>query len=148
MHNADSSDVLLSKLEFQQIGLASMHAEQTLGSSEASPQPPAFRLDIATPDSASLDEQEELVARISLAAEVFLPHGQMSAVAYEDFKVEREHLALLTPARMTAFANDYVVPELLPFLREALHSMGGKVFQTEVMMPMFRKGDVSFEKPQ
>ncbi|STC67256.1 Uncharacterised protein [Corynebacterium diphtheriae] len=131
-------------LELIDVGFLCLHAEH--GNSH-NPEPPAFQLDVSIRPEAETPQDEPLMARVALRVDVMLPNGKVSAEPYAEFILDRSYGEALNHAALTAYANDRVVYDLLPFVREALSDLSSRVFKTQLIMPYFDREELQFPLP-
>lgn len=135
---------LSQHLELVDVGFLYLHAE--CGDSH-SPEPPSFQLEVSIRPDAETPEDEQLTARVSVRVDVILPNGKVSAEPYAEFALDRSYGEALNHAALTAYANDRVVYDLLPFAREALSDMSSRVFKAQLIMPYFDRKVIQFPLP-
>ena len=83
--------------------------------------------------------------RIRLRVELDFGNGSVQAevaAAYSTRTVESTQIAL--PA-MEEFVNGVAVMHLLPFLRQAVSDLTGRVFNAAITLPLLQRGQLTFE---
>ncbi|WP_146341313.1 hypothetical protein [Nesterenkonia sp. NBAIMH1] len=83
--------------------------------------------------------------RIRLRMETQSTEGVVEAEVAAIYEMSES--SKLGPDVMLEFANRVGVMALLPYLREALHSMSLKVFGERLLMPMIPAGELRFDGP-
>lgn len=136
--------ILEQNLQLVDVGFMYIHAEQCEVSEQA---PPTFQLEVSIPKPGEIPDGEPMRARVAIRVEVILPAGRLVAEPFAEFTLDRSHLTALNHASLTAFANDRVVYDLLPFAREALSDLSSRVFKVQLIMPHFNRDDLVFPIP-
>lgn len=109
--------------------------------------PPAFRLGVTIAEESPQDDPSILLASAALNVELAVPEGRISVEPVAVYHIPIEHAKALNPVALTAYINETGIFEILPFARQALSDLSGKVFQNQILMPLFREGDVRFDLP-
>lgn len=135
---------LSQNLELIDVGFLYLHAER--GDSN-NPEPPSFQLEVSIRPESETPQDESLMARVAVRVDVTLPNGKITAEPYAEFALDRSYGEALNHAALTAYANDRVVYDLLPFAREALNDLSSRVFKKQLIMPYFDRKELQFPLP-
>lgn len=135
-------------VELADIGFRSIEAKQYGAEIDVPEENPIFQLDVTIPKTKPAGESERPNGFIlALAVEVHTPDGLIRVEPYATYSVRRGERVELSPEAVTEFANGSAIPDLLLLAREALNDMAGRVLRTQIVMPVFRKGDIQFPAP-
>ena len=135
-------------VELADIGFRSIHAKQYGAEIDVPEENPIFQLDVTIPKTKPTGESERPYGfTIALAVEIHMPDGILRVEPYATYSVKSGEHVELSPDTVTEFANESAIPDLLPFAREALSDIAGRVLRTQIVMPIFKKGDIQFPAP-
>lgn len=139
---------LHDSVELSDIGFRSIHAKQYRTLIDVPEENPVFQLDVTIPKTKPSEDSEQPYGfTIALAVEVHTPEGLLVVEPYATYSVRRGEHVELSPETVTEFANRFAIPDLLPFAREALNDVAGRVLRTQIIMPVFKRGDIQFPAP-
>lgn len=135
-------------VELKDIGFRSIHAKQHRTEVDVPEENPVFQLDVTIPKTKPAGESERPYGfTIALAVEIHTPEGILRVEPFAAYVVISGEQVELSPQSVTEFANECAIPDLLPFAREALNDLAGRVLRTQIIMPVFKKGDIHFPEP-
>ncbi|KQO48247.1 hypothetical protein ASG28_13045 [Frigoribacterium sp. Leaf415] len=80
---------------------------------------------------------------IRLNATIAMALGEANVSVAGEYALLDDHV--LTPRSLQLFANEVAVMTVFPYLREAVASITGRVFQQPLHLPMVSRGDIAIE---
>lgn len=88
---------------------------------------------------------EETSFGLRLLAEVVLPHGRARACVAAEYKFDDGFAADHRSCQV--YVNEVGVMTLYPYLREAMATTTGRVFDEPLHLPVIQRGDVALDLP-
>lgn len=111
--------------------------------SQTESDPPRFDLRIQV-DEPSADA-ERRVFGFGLRVAIRIPQGEVVVEPFVQYHVAAEHAGLLDDrATVAAFANEVAVMTLIPYARQSIADVSQRVFNSSIMMPILRQGQLNF----
>jgi preprotein translocase subunit SecB len=77
---------------------------------------------------------------VRLNAKIVIPLGEVEVSVAGEYALLNP--AALTPRSLQLFANEVAVMTVFPYLREAVASITGRVFQQQLHLPMISRGQI------
>lgn len=139
---AEPSEELLalhSATKLQDINYLRLHVEQKPGSGAEPPRGsayPTYQLGV--------EPRDEGEFRIRLRVMVDLPAGMIDVEAAAEY-VASDYDGEISGPLMVEYANEVGIMVLLPYLRQAIADLTQRVFNASLIMPIFSRGEVSFD---
>ena len=132
--------------ELHDIRYTKMRAEANATDIEEGGMSPEFSLRVATSEEGESEEGWRL-ASVAISVHVEVEMGELSVEAEAYYRFPESIVESVNPIGLVTLANDSTFRILLPYLREGVQDLAGKVFRVQIVMPEFSAGEIEFRVP-
>lgn len=82
--------------------------------------------------------------RVRLETSISVPGGRIRCVVYAEYELDDARIGEESTDAMGDFINGVALMHLLPYVRQAISDLSMRVFNSPLLMPIMKRGDLGF----